>query len=150
MFRWIKGIPTIPDIHIPWRLTYKSLHLINKVSCHPTSATGTLYKRHHNTEKYKHLILYNYGYSLHLSSREYHQRIYRPQHINQEVVPIESLFCVDLKKGHGRRKLTSVLDSFLIVLPYLSLSILKSNLKRKFKIRFQVECFWCLICNQII
>ena len=57
------------------------MHSINKVSCHPTSATGTLYKRHHNTEKYKHLILYNYGYSLHLSSREYHQRISRPQHI---------------------------------------------------------------------
>ena len=71
----------IPEIHIPWQLTYKSEHLINKVSCHPTSATGTLYKRHHNTEKYKHLISYHYGYLLHLSSREYHQRISRPQHI---------------------------------------------------------------------
>ena len=53
---------TIPYIHIPWRLTYKTGYLINNVSRHLTSATGTLYKRHHNTEKYKHLILYDYGY----------------------------------------------------------------------------------------
>ena len=50
-------ILTIPEVHIPWQLTYKSKYLINKISCHPTSATGTLYKQHHNTKKYKHLTL---------------------------------------------------------------------------------------------
>ena len=48
---------TIPKIHIPWQLTYKSRHLITNASCHLTSATGTLYE-HHKTKKYKHLISY--------------------------------------------------------------------------------------------
>ena len=50
----------IANVRRPWRLTYKTRYLINNVSCHPTSATGTLYKQHHNTKKYKHLFSYDY------------------------------------------------------------------------------------------
>ena len=60
---------------------YKSGHLITKGSCHLTSATGTLYE-YHKTEEYKHLIIYKHGYLLRLSSRERHQKVSRPQHIN--------------------------------------------------------------------